>query len=55
VNGANEFTFMTEGRFIREGESIPVDDFFLLELNHVTVNANGVVTVDDLTDDTRCR
>jgi hypothetical protein len=45
-------------QFIRVGEGgtfIVGDDFFEHFLAHATVNANGVVTVDDFTDDTRCR
>ena len=41
---AGEYTFLTQIRFIAEGESTPADDFFLEGLNHVTVNANGEVT-----------
>ncbi len=45
-------------QFVRVGEDgisfIGGDDFFEHFLAHATVNANGVVTVDDLTNDTRC-
>jgi hypothetical protein len=50
------FEFMVQ--FIRVGESgtyIFGDDFYEHFLAHATVNANGVVTVDDLSDDTRCQ
>ncbi len=50
------FEFMVQ--FIRVGEGgtyIFGDDFFEHFLAHATINANGVVTVDDLTDDTRCQ
>ena len=50
------FEFMVQ--FIRVGESgtyLFGDDFFEHFLAHATINANGVVTVDDLTDDTRCQ
>jgi hypothetical protein len=49
-----EFTL----QFIRQGETgtfLEGDDFFEHFLAHTTINANGIVTVDDLTDDTRCR
>jgi len=44
-------------QFIRQGEDgtfINGDDFFEHFLAHATVNANGIVTVDDLSNDTRC-
>ena len=45
-------------QFIRAGEDatlMPGDDFYEHFLAHATVNANGIVTVDDFTYDTRCR
>jgi len=49
------FEFMVQFiRFGDDGTYIFGDDFFEHFLAHATVNANGVVTVDDLTDDTRC-
>src|SRR5207247_3307080 len=45
-------------QFIRVGEAgtfIVCDDFFEHFLFHLTVNANGIVTVNDLTDDSPCR
>jgi len=44
-------------QFVRQGEDgtfIYGDDFFEHFLAHATVNANGIVTVDDLSNDTRC-
>jgi hypothetical protein len=43
---------------VRQGETgtfFSGDDFYLHMLAHATVNANGTVTVDDMTFDTRCR
>ena len=51
-------TLESLAQFIRAGEDatlLPGDDFFEHFLAHATVNANGIVTVDDLTSDTRCR
>ena len=45
-------------QFIRQGEDgtlLGGDDFYLHFLAHATVNANGIVTVDDFTVDTRCQ
>jgi hypothetical protein len=45
-------------QFIRVGEGgtyLVGDDFYEHYLAHATVNANGIVTVDDLTDDVRCK
>lgn len=45
-------------QFVRQGEDgslISGDDFYEHFLAHVTVNANGVVTVDDFTDDAHCK
>jgi hypothetical protein len=45
-------------QFVRVGEDgtfVFGDDFYEHFLVHATVNANGVVTVDDFTTDTRCR
>ena len=45
-------------QFIRQGEDgtlIGGDDLYEHFLAHATVNANGVVTVDDFSDDMRCR
>src|SRR5207245_409332 len=45
-------------QFIRVGDSGTIfggDDFFEHFLAHATVNAAGVLTVDDLTNDTRCQ
>jgi hypothetical protein len=45
-------------QFIRQGEDgtlFPDDDFYEHFLAHITANANGTVTVNDLTIDTRCR
>ncbi len=45
-------------QFIRQGEDgtlVGGDDLYEHFLAHATVNANGVVTVDDFTDETRCR
>jgi hypothetical protein len=45
-------------QFVRQAEDgslIMGDDFYEHILAHVTVNANGVVTVDDFTDDQRCK
>ena len=46
-------------QFVRVGEDgtslVGGDDFYEHFLAHATVNANGVVTVEDLTDDTRCQ
>jgi hypothetical protein len=50
------FEFMVQ--FIRVGEDgtyLFGDDFYEHFLAHATVNANGIVTVDDFTDDTRCQ
>jgi hypothetical protein len=44
--------------FVRVGEDgsyVLGDDFYEHFLAHVTVNADGVVTVDDLTVDARCQ
>ena len=51
-------TLESLAQFIRAGEDatlMPGDDFFEHFLAHATVNANGIVTVDDFTYDTRCR
>jgi hypothetical protein len=45
-------------QFIRQGEDgglITGDDYFEHFLAHVTVNANGLVTVDDFTFDNYCK
>jgi hypothetical protein len=45
-------------QFVRQGEDgtlIMGDDFYEHILAQVTVNANGVVTVDNFTDDQRCK
>jgi hypothetical protein len=45
-------------QFIRSGEDgtlFPDDDFFEHFLAHITANANGTVTVQDIETDTRCR
>jgi hypothetical protein len=45
-------------QFIRQGEDgtlFPGDDFYEHFLAHTTANANGTVTVDDLSTDTRCQ
>jgi hypothetical protein len=50
------FEFLVQ--FIRVGEDGTYafgDDFYEHFLVHSTVNANGIVTVDDFTDDTRCQ
>lgn len=44
-------------QFVRSGEGgtlIPDDDFYEHFLAHITANANGVVTVQDIDIDTRC-
>jgi hypothetical protein len=45
-------------QFVRVGEDgtyiVGGDDFYEHFLAHATVNANGIVTVDDFSDDTRC-
>ena len=49
-----EFMF----QFVRVGEDgtyLFGDDFYEHFLVHTTINANGIVTVDDLTDETRCQ
>src|SRR5712691_1404163 len=50
------FEFLVQ--FIRQGEDgtfINGDDFYEHFLAHATVNANGTVTVDDFSDDSRCQ
>jgi hypothetical protein len=45
-------------QFVRSGEDgtlFPGDDFYEHFLAHITANANGVVTVEDVTTDSRCR
>jgi hypothetical protein len=45
-------------QFVRQGEDgslISGDDFYEHILAYATVNANGVVTVEDFTDDQRCQ
>ena len=46
-------------QFIRSGEDgVPLttgDDFFEHFLAHITANANGVITVQDVKTDTRCK
>jgi hypothetical protein len=45
-------------QFIRSGEDgtlFPDDDFFEHFLAHITANANGTVTVQDVKTDTRCQ
>jgi hypothetical protein len=45
-------------QFVRSGEDgtfLPGDDFYEHFLAHITANANGVVTVEDVTTDSRCR
>src|SRR5712691_2514475 len=45
-------------QFIRQGEDgtlIGGDDFYEHFLAHATVNANGLVTVEDFSNDTRCQ
>jgi hypothetical protein len=45
-------------QFVRSGEDgtlFPDDDFYEHFLAHITANANGTVTVNDLNVDTRCR
>ena len=41
-------------RFGEDGTYLIGDDFYEHFLYHATVNANGIVTVDDLTVETRC-
>ena len=51
-------TFEFTIQFVRVGEDgtyLFGDDFYEHFLAHATVNANGIVTVDDLTDDARCQ
>ena len=51
-------TFELMAQFVRVGEDgtyLFGDDFYEHFLVHATVNANGIVTVDDFTDDTRCQ
>jgi hypothetical protein len=51
-------TFAFMAQFIRVGEDgtyLVGDDFYEHFLAHMTVNANGIVTVDDFTDETRCQ
>jgi len=51
-------TFEFIVQFIRIGEDgtyLLGDDFYEHFLAHATVNANGIVTVDDFTDDSRCQ
>src|SRR5215208_2313591 len=40
------FTFSDTARLIRQGSATPTDDFNLIFLVHVTINANGEVTAD---------
>jgi hypothetical protein len=50
------FEFMVQ--FIRVGEGgtyVVGDDFYEHYLAHATVNANGIVTVDDFSDEVRCK
>jgi hypothetical protein len=50
------FEFLVQ--FIRQGEDgtfIMGDDFYEHFLFHATVNANGTVTVNDFSDDSRCQ
>jgi hypothetical protein len=50
-------TFEFIVQFIRVGEDgtyVFGDDFYEHFLAHATVNANGIVTVDDFSDDSRC-
>ena len=45
-------------QFIRSGEDgtlLPGDDFYEHFLSRITANANGVVTVEDVKTDSRCR
>lgn len=45
-------------QFIRVGEGgtyVVGDDFYEHYLAHATVNANGIVTVDDFSDEVRCK
>jgi hypothetical protein len=46
-------------QFVRSGEDgTPVmsgDDFYEHYLAHITANANGIVTVEDVETDTRCK
>jgi hypothetical protein len=45
-------------QFVRSGEDgtlLPGDDFYEHFLAHITANANGTVTVQDVETDTRCR
>jgi hypothetical protein len=45
-------------QFVRQGEDgtfVMGDDFYEHFLAHATVNANGTVTVEDFSDDSRCR
>ena len=42
-------------RFGEDGTYLIGDDFYEHFLAHATVNANGIVTVDDFADETRCR
>jgi hypothetical protein len=51
-------TFEFMAQFVRVGEDgtyVFGDDFYEHFLAHATVNANGVVTVDDFSDDVRCQ
>jgi len=51
------YTWEVMAQFIRVGDSGTIfggDDFFEHILAHATVNANGVVTVDDISNDTGC-
>ena len=45
-------------QFVRSGEGgtlFPDDDFYEHFVAHITANANGTVTVEDVTTDTRCK
>lgn len=45
-------------QYVRSGEDgsfLPGDDFYEHVLAHFTINANGVVTVDEFTDDFHCK
>jgi hypothetical protein len=44
VTAAEEFTVVQRLQFVRTGEGVPEDDFFLLAVTHVTLNANGEPT-----------
>lgn len=54
-SGSSTYNFVQNTRTIRQGRGFPNDNLHLVVRAHVTVNANGVVTVDRAEERLECR